>query len=222
MKPKTAMTICWIALIPLAVAIILVLCDAKIEAFADGEISTEDFIEETAKEPEKADFEAQSAMPCVDPEPLQRFLETYEQTEDETEAEQVPIYRIAGDLIDPEIQMLLYNALDAEGVSYAYEIGLCQIYQESRGDRFAVNQSNGIDKGILQYRETFWDWDLGDIFDPEAQIRLYSQQMSKRFNSGLSADEAISRHNTSDYVTEVNQTYVAQVKQWLYQMEEVK
>lgn len=213
-KQNKTILIGWILLIPLAVTIIIVLLQnmGVLEAHA---APVEDF---TVEEVETVNEAELSAMPCVDPEPLREFLETYE----ETEAETIPIYRIAGDLIDPEIQILLYNALDAEGVSYAYEIGLCQIYQESRGDCFAVNQRNGIDKGILQYRETFWDWDLGDIFDPEAQIRLYSKQMSKRFNSGLTADEAISRHNTSDYVSTINQKYVSDVKQWLYQMEVVE
>lgn len=217
MKPKTAMTIGWIAMIPLAVAIILTLCDAKIVAFADEEISTEDFIEETEKEAETADFDAESGMPCVNPEPLRRFLETYEA---ETEPETVPIYRIAGDLIDPDIQILLHDALEDEGIGEWYTGALCQMYQESRGDRFAINQSNRLDMGIFQYRSTFWDWDLGDIFDAEVQIRLYSKQMAQRFNAGLSIDEAISRHNTSDYVTEVNWTYVQEVKQWFNELKE--
>ena len=99
---------------------------------------------------------------------------------------------------------------------------MAQCYQESRGDPTVTNETNGIDKGLFQYRSTFWDWSRGDIFDPEVQIGLYVSQMANRFSAGLSTDEAISRHNTSDYVTEINWQYVADVKQWLGRMEVIE
>lgn len=116
---------------------------------------------------------------------------------------------------------MMYDALNRHGVSYFYEIGICQMWQESRGNIFAENP-NGKDKGVLQYRLQYWDWNRGDIFDPAAQIELYAEQMAQRLNSGLSADECISRHNTSDHVSEVNWEYVAQVKQHLSNLREVK
>jgi hypothetical protein len=62
----------------------------------------------------------------------------------------------------------------------------------------------------------------GDIFSIDEQVERYASDMSARFNSGLSVDEAISRHNTSDHVSEVNWEYVAQVKQHLENLREVK
>ena len=54
-----------------------------------------------------------------------------------------------------------------------------------------------------------------DIFDVNAQIRKYTQQVAARINAGLSVEEIISRHITSDYVTEINWEYVNAVLQWL-------
>lgn len=129
------------------------------------------------------------------------------------------IYRIAGKLIDPEIQQKLYAALDAEGIAYWYEGALAQMMQESQGNPTVVNPENQEDMGLFQYKVRYWDWAEGDIFDADVQMRRYAREMAARFNAGLSVDECISRHNTSDSVTEVNWKYVADVKQWLGQME---
>ena len=144
----------------------------------------------------------------------------------------VPIYQIAGEVIDPDIQVRLYSCLNAVGLEDWYTGALCQMFQESRGNPNAVN---GVDKGIFQYRETSPDgtrkyWEptaaqygvYADIFDPDAQMTVYARQMAARFSAGLSVDEAISRHYTSDYVTTVAWDYVAQVKQWFSKMEVIK
>lgn len=149
-----------------------------------------------------------------------------EVSEEETETvqETVPhtakVFSINGETLNPELQAMLFDALDRHGVGYWFEIGLCQMYQESRGNIYAENP-NGKDKGILQYRLQFWDWNRGDIFSAQAQFELYAEQMAARLNAGLSVDECISRHNTSDYSTAVNWEYVAQVKQWLSKIREV-
>ena len=132
------------------------------------------------------------------------------------------IYRIAGELPDPEMQRAIYDALLAAEIPYWYEGALAQCFQESHFQRFAVNQQNGLDSGLFQYRSTYWDWAQGDIFDAGAQIRKYAAEMAARFNAGLSVDEAISRHKTSDYCTEIDWEYVRQVRQWLGQMEVVE
>ncbi len=152
-----------------------------------------------------------SAMPCCNIK--------IQETEKETEFR---IYRIAGELPDPDLQRKIYDALEAENISYWYEGALAQCFQESHFQKFAVNQRNGIDSGLFQYRSTFWDWSQGDIFDEDLQIRKYAAEMAARFKAGLSADEAISRHKTSDYCTDIDRVYVQQVRQWLGQMEEVK
>ena len=95
------------------------------------------------------------------------------------------------------------------------------MFQESHGQQYAVNPNNGIDCGLYQYRITYWT-EPEDIFDVDAQLRRYASDMAARFNSGLTVDEAISRHNTSDSVAAVNWEYVGQVKQWLGQMEVIE
>lgn len=132
----------------------------------------------------------------------------------------VPIYQIAGEVIDPDIQVRLYSCLKAVGLEDWYTGALCQMFQESRGRWDAVSP-DGEDYGLFQYRKRFWT-QPEDIFDIDAQIRLYCQQMAARFSAGLSVNEAISRHYTSDYVTTVAWDYVAQVKQWFDKMEVIK
>ena len=213
LKNKTAMLICMICMIPLVVAIIATLCNTEKAVFAAPMAQIEDFTEETAKEPEKWQIR-DSAMPCDDPNTFAKWLETYEA---ESEPE-IPIYRIAGELIDPEIQRTIYKALEAEGIQDWYTGALAQCFQESQGNRYAVGK-NGLDMGLFQYREPFWNYySNGDIFDPAAQSALYAKEMAARFGSGLSVDEAISRHYTSDYCTTVDWVYVGQVKQWLDRM----
>ena len=141
--------------------------------------------------------------------------------ENDRDPEGPRLYMISGELIDPEIQRKLYRALEAEGIDYWYTGALAQMFQESHCHQYAENP-NGLDKGIYQYRITYWNWNDGDIFSIDAQLQRYASEMSARFNAGLSVDEAISRHKTSDYCTTVDWTYVGHVKQWLGQMEVVK
>lgn len=227
---------------------------AKKAVLTDDSTVGEYFIDQTAKSPENALFDANSAMPCVDGESFKKWMETYEQTaseevevsereesssevpvnetrcevsEEETETvqETVPhtakVFSVNGETLNPELQALLYDALDRHGISYFFELACVQCYQESHFNVWAENP-NGRDKGILQYRLQYWDWNRGDIFDPAAQFELYAEQMAARLNAGLSADECISRHNTSDFVTAVNWEYVGQVKQHLANLREVK
>ena len=129
---------------------------------------------------------------------------------------------IGGELIDPEIQRKLYKALEAEGIGYWYTGALCQMWQESQGQQYRINETNLEDMGLFQYKNRYWDWSEGDIFDADVQIRKYAREMAARFNAGLTVDEAISRHNTSDFVTEVNWQYVQEVKRHLPTMEAIR
>lgn len=243
MKERTIRILGWIASIPLIVTIIIVEAQ-KLPCFAASKDADKEIIVTTSESPEKALFEG-GAMPCEDPEAFRRWLSEQETDEEarpddsgadheadrETAAideaaapvadDVPPLYRIAGEEIDESIQKQLYHHLSEAGIAYWYEGALCQMFQESRCQQYAENR-NGLDKGLLQYRIVFWDWSDGDIFDIDAQMSRYAREMAARFNSGLSVDEAISRHNTSDYVTSVNWTYVSQVKQWLDQMEVVR
>jgi hypothetical protein len=140
----------------------------------------------------------------------------------------VQIYRIAGDVIPEEIQTALREALDAEGIGFWYEGALVQIYQESHGNAWAENP-NGLDKGLLQYRTTYWPATAAaygeagaDIFDWQAQVRVYARQTARRINAGLSTDELISRHKTSDDCPALDFAYIQQVRQWLGKMEAIR
>ena len=144
-----------------------------------------------------------------------------EATAAEVESSVPPLYRISGETIDESIQIRLYQYLQAAGIPWWYEGALCQMFQESHGQVYAENP-NGLDKGLYQFRTTYWDWSTGDIFDVDAQLSRYASEMAARFNAGLSTDEVISRHKTSDYCTAVDWLYVQHVRQWLTQMEVVK
>ena len=224
-------------------------CD-KNTVYAAAEVVDGNFIDGTAASPEKGQIREDSTMPCVDAESFRRWMETYEpetteeartdavrsdhedvrteeitlatETETAVEAAVPTLYRIAGEEIDEGIQVRLYQHLQEAGIPYWYEGALCQMFQESHGQQYAVNQTNHEDMGLFQYKNRFWNWDDGDIFDVDAQLRRYAADMAARFNSGLTVDEAISRHNTSDSVAAVNWEYVGQVKQWLGQMEAIR
>lgn len=221
----------------------------KNAVYAAAEAVDGNFIDGAATSPEKGQICENSAMPCVDAESFRRWMETYEpetteeartdavrpdhedvrteeitlatETETAVEAAVPTLYRIAGEEIDEGIQVRLYQHLQEAGIPYWYEGALCQMFQESHGQQYAVNPNNGIDCGLYQYRITYWT-EPADIFDVDAQLRRYASDMAARFNSGLTVDEAISRHNTSDSVEAVNWEYVGQVKQWLGQMEAVR
>lgn len=232
------------------IAAVIVLTASKNVAYAAPTVADEEIMAESTAAAETADLDANSGMPCVDSESFRRWCETYEPetvkeertdssgADDEgdgTEPEaswlsetrtgevesSVPtLYKIAGQEIDEGIQIKLYQHLQEAGIEYWYEGALCQMFQESHGQVYAENP-NGLDKGLYQFRITYWNWSDGDIFDVDAQLSRYAPEMAARFNAGLSTEEAISRHNTSDYVAAVNWEYVGQVKQWIGQMEVV-
>lgn len=221
------------------------------DVYAASVIASEEIIVETAESPENGKIR-DSGMPCEAPERFAEWYEQnrrkYEpETSEETRSDDIgtdheeagtnedpqkdpvtemenampTLYKIAGQEIDASLQIKLYQHLQAAGIPWWYEGALCQMFQESHCQQYAVNQHNGLDMGLFQYRSTFWDWS-SDIFDVDAQMRRYSAEMAARFNAGLSVDEAISRHNTSDFVTEVNWQYVQEVKRHLPTMEAIR
>lgn len=107
---------------------------------------------------------------------------------------------------DTDIYGLLRQQLAAAGIEWWYPYAVAQMTQESHGNPWAEN-ANGLDKGLFQFRITYWT-EPESIFDISAQIRVYTRQVQARLAAGLSIEETISRHYTSDYVTEVNWEYV--------------
>lgn len=277
-EEKRIYAVCYPIMILFAVFIVYTAVSDKKAAKTDFIDESVHFTEEVAEVEIRPIFEAQSGMPCDNPEQFERWYSEYEQTtskekmhypkrihkpsilavgedevdgvvisaeqsspEVETEGEEytdapevsdskgkpeaIHKYKIMGTPIDEALQERLFMALDEACISYWYEIAICQLFQESRGERYAISK-DGRDHGIFQYRLQFWDsvcdqygCSGASIYDTDAQIRIYAQQMSARLNQGLSVDEVISRHKTSDEVTEVDWEYVNQVKQWLNKME---
>ena len=222
----------------LIIAIVAVLtegCGAETAVYAAPMVNIEDFTEVATEAPKKAEIREQEASNEPETEEQDRCDEIgadHEEDRTDTESElrtteasveaDLPVlYRIAGEEIQEELQIKLYQYLSDAGIDYWYTGALAQMFQESHCHQYAENP-NGLDKGIYQYRIIYWNWDDGDIFSIDAQLQRYCSEMSERFNAGLSVDEAISRHKTSDYCTAVDWTYVGHVKQWLGQMEEVK
>lgn len=222
----------------LIIAIVAVLtegCGAETAVYAAPMVNVEDFTEVATEAPKKAEIREQEASDEPETEEQDRPDEIgadHEEDRTDTESElrtteasveaDLPVlYRIAGEEIQAELQIKLYQYLSDAGIDYWYTGALAQMFQESHCHQYAENP-NGLDKGIYQYRITYWNWNDGDIFSIDAQLQRYASEMSARFNAGLSVNEAISRHKTSDYCTAVDWTYVGHVKQWLGQMEVAK
>lgn len=246
---------CCAVLLIAMIAVLADDCSAKKGPFQAETTEAEEITEETEKEPETAEIRTQestqeettdepeteekagkeaAAVLRMDRDVQDRPQEVEPATEEarnhtgaaemEAEAPAPKVYRIAGDLIPEEIQLALYEALQAEQIEFWFTGSLATIYQESRGNVWAQNP-NGLDKGLLQYRTTYWPETAAaygepgaDIFDWQAQLRVYARQTAARINAGLTADEVISRHKTSDSCPAIDTEYIGQVRQWLGKM----
>ena len=114
---------------------------------------------------------------------------------------------------ETRLEDVLMHELEALGIGYFYQYAWAQAMQESHWNPNAVSPS-GMDKGLFQYREKYWD-EAGSIMDPYVQISKYVRQVKARLDAGLSIEETISRHYTSDWVTDINWDYVNAVLSWL-------
>ena len=118
-----------------------------------------------------------------------------------------------------EIVAFLFNTLEDAGIEQMMPYAMAQIFQESR---FIETAETKLDKGILQYRITYWSAVCREhgfpedtsIFDWKTQIRIYAADMARRLASGISIEETISRHKQSDYGP-YDAAYVAQVMRWV-------
>lgn len=119
-----------------------------------------------------------------------------------------PVYTVDGERLDPGVDAYLYRRLCESNIGWFYPFALLIAYQESSFNPLAENP-NGRDKGLFQFRIEFHpglDW-----ANPYAQVDLFVQMMANRANAGCDAYTMISRHNTSDFSPEINQTYINQV-----------
>lgn len=168
--------------------------------------------------------------PYICDESYEYIVENVEETEApeeivETVAEPevvYPLYSVNGDMLAPQYAAFLYEKLCERGLSWWYPYALCQAYQESKFDIYAVNQQNREDKGLFQYKERYWHavsnrYGVGgsDIFDPYAQIIVYVGQVAERMP--LRANDVwyvLSDHYTGCYG--YSQEYVNQVTTWYW------
>ena len=120
-------------------------------------------------------------------------------------------YSIQGITFSPEIASYLYAKLAENGIEWFMPYAVAIAFQESGFNPLAENK-NGLDKGLFQYRITYWT--SGDIFNPYTQVDVFVSQMANRAKLGIPVQEMISRHNVSDYGA-YNPVYVQQVMQWV-------
>lgn len=114
----------------------------------------------------------------------------------EVASEITPLYAVDGYIPDESLQTYLYTQLCNSGIGYFFPYSVCLIAQESEWNPLAENP-NGLDKGLLQYRTSFWptlEW-----WNPYAEIDIFVQQMANRANMGCTVSDMISRHNQSDW-----------------------
>lgn len=125
-------------------------------------------------------------------------------------ASATPVYSVNGAVLDESIQAFLYLELAKYGIEWFMPYAIMIAYQESQFNPTIINQQNGIDMGLFQFRVYYYPGQ--NIFDPYEQITIFCSLMANRANIGCSVNEMISRHNTSDYGS-YNPQYVAEVMQ---------
>lgn len=162
-------------------------------------------------------------LPAADPEetvPEAGEVNGPEDVEPEPETEAAaPVRDTLG--CPQEILDELRARLSAHCIEWWEPYALAQMFQESRFGIYVENR-NGLDKGLLQYRVTYWSalcTQHGlpaetDIFDWRAQLNIYVQDTARRIGNGLTVNEIISRHMMSDYGP-YNETYVNNVMRWV-------
>lgn len=191
--------------------------------FPTEESSTGEFVRlepETAKnrqiQCETAHFECVMGFPKTDQETT---AESTEESASEctvpesTEEDEKPFqyYTVGGVELDHGLQEHLWNELNSNGIGWYFRYALCVIRQESICDPWC-EASNGQDKGILQFRMKYWDWERGDIFDPYLQITVYVENTARRLADGKDLYTVISDHYTGE--VGYDEQYVEDVLQW--------
>ncbi len=123
--------------------------------------------------------------------------------------EKIEIYAVGTETLSLDIQIYLYEKLQDYEIEWFMPYAIMIAWQESQFNQYDVS-NDGLDYGLFQFRMRFWDWNRGDIFDPYAQIDVFTENMANRANMGLDVYEMISRHMQSDYGA-YNAKYVSDV-----------
>lgn len=152
--------------------------------------------------------------------PTEAPVPTTVESRQDPEAQPTPLYSVNGAILGEDIQEYLYRRLSEAGIEWFMPYAILIAYQESTFDIYAVNQKNGIDKGLFQFRSTYWG--AGDIFNPYTQIDVFVGLMANRANNlGCTVSDMISRHNQSDY-GQYCQSYVDAVMGWAGSLVQVR
>lgn len=162
-------------------------------------------------------------LPAADPEetvPEAGEVNGPEDVEPEPETEAAaPVRDTLG--CPQEILDELRARLSAHCIEWWEPYALAQMFQESRFGIYVENR-NGLDKGLLQYRVTYWSALCTQhgypadtsIFDWRTQIAIYTMDTARRLHSGISIEETISRHKQSDF-GQYDAFYVSHVMRWV-------
>ena len=139
--------------------------------------------------------------------------------QDKIEQRHTERYSVNGAVLSVELQDYLFRQLEARGHGNFMPIALCQIYQESRYNSAAI-APNGLDKGLCQFRETFFgafaaesgltQW---DIMNPIDQLYVYAYLMCKYLDQTGSTEMALSAYYMGEIV--YCDHYVKEVMQWV-------
>ena len=151
-----------------------------------------------------------------------------ETTATPTTVAQVPrgfkYYTVAGQSISKDLQRYLYDRLEHFGIAWYYPYAVCQIWQESRWNPMSTN---GRDHGICQMKGIYWDGRAAnaglpgaDIWDPYAQLHVFSWMMSGYLNAaGGNTGRALSMYFLGS--DQWSDTYVNNVMSWMPTLQEV-
>lgn len=122
-------------------------------------------------------------------------------------------YRIYGITPPIEWQRFLYDELAEKGHAWYMPYAMCQIFQESRWNQYSTN---GIDVGLTQQKEVYWQtraahWGVpgASIWDPYAQLHVYAGMMCQFLAQTGSVEWALSLYfwGNGDYAPK----YIADV-----------
>lgn len=124
-------------------------------------------------------------------------------------AEGFRVYTIHGQTPPIEWQRHLYNKLAERGYSWYMPYAVCQIWQESCWNQYSTN---GIDSGLTQQKEAYWEarsahWGVpgASIWDVYAQLHVYACMMCHYLDVyGGNVEMALSLYfyGTGDYAPE--------------------
>lgn len=142
--------------------------------------------------------------------------------------EDVQLYSVNGEILNPDLQRYLYSRLQEFNCEWFFRFSLCQIFQESQYDAHAISD-DGEDMGLCQFKARYFPsvaQEAGlveyDIMNPIDSIYVYTWLMCKYLNE-TEGDVAMSLSlYFSGYGGEYAFDYVRDVTRWFDTVEEIE